>query len=155
MSEHISGRTLLRRPGSATKPLGSPAPLRDLGAGAVPRRGLHRAGQMPGLARIRRRTRTPEHTLAPPLRRLPTSLFFLANLSLRALPSAKISRRRGGPPRPYPRPRPPQRPYFSPPIYPFAPSPRPKFLDGGGVPLAATIGLGHPNSNSDSQSLID
>ena len=35
------------------------------------------------------------------------------------------------------------------PIHPFAHSPRSKFLDGGGVPLAATIGHGHPNSDSD------
>src|SRR4029453_14102225 len=38
----------------------------------------------------------------------PTPLFFPANLSLRALPSAKISRRRGSPPRRYHRPRSPQ-----------------------------------------------
>jgi hypothetical protein len=39
--------------------------------------------------------------------------------------------------------------YCSSPIHPCAQSPQPKFLDGGAVPLAATIGHGHPNSKSD------
>src|SRR5438093_2866556 len=69
---------------------------------------------MPELARIPRRTRTPQHTLPPQLPRLPVSLLFCPNPSecrLRCLttaPSAKISRRRGNPPRHYHRPQSPQ-----------------------------------------------
>jgi hypothetical protein len=109
MSERTSGQALVCRPGSAIKPLGSPAPLRDLVAPAVPRRGLYRLGQMPRLARLRRRTQTPEHRLAPLLPRLRRrALLIRANSSLGPLPSAEISRRRGSPPRRYHRPRSPQ-----------------------------------------------
>jgi len=81
-------------------------------AQAATRQGLHRLGQMPRLARIRR-ARTPEHTLLPPPG-LPVSLLFCPNLSecrLRCLTTARsdqISRRRGNPPRHYHRPRSPQ-----------------------------------------------
>jgi hypothetical protein len=88
----------------------------DLVAQAATRQGLHRLGQMPGLARIPRRTRTPEHTLPPPLPRLPVSILFSRNSSrcqltahhLTTAPSAQLSRLRGNPPRRYPRPPSPQ-----------------------------------------------
>jgi len=91
--------------------VGSPAgPLRGLLAQAATRQGLHRLGQMPGLARIARRIRTPKHT---PLQRLPVSLLFSPNsfqcrLQARCLTttrSAQISRHRGNPPRRCHRPR--------------------------------------------------
>ena len=88
MSERTPGQTLVCRAGSAIKPLGSPAPLPDSVARAVPRRGPHRLARMPGLARLRRR-----------------ALLILANSSLRPLPSAEISRQRGSLPRRYHRPR--------------------------------------------------
>jgi hypothetical protein len=109
MSEHTSGSTLVRRPASAIKPAGSPAvPLWGLVAQAATRQGPHRLEQMPGLARIRRRTRT--HTLLPPLPRLPVSILFSPNLShcqleahhLTTAPSPQISRRRRNSPRPPP-----------------------------------------------------
>jgi hypothetical protein len=68
---------------------------------------------MPELARIPRRTRTPEHTLPPPPG-LPVSLLFCPNPSecrphcLTTAPAAQISRLRGNRPRRYHRPRSPQ-----------------------------------------------
>jgi len=73
-------------------------------------------GQMPRLARIPRRARTPEHTLPPPLRRVPVPILFSPNSSrcqleapcLTTAPSAQMSRLQGNPRRRYHRPRSPQ-----------------------------------------------
>src|SRR6267154_6861273 len=108
---------LARRPGSAIKPVGSPvAPLRALVAQAATRQRLHKLGQISGVARIPRRTRTPERTLPPLLPRLPALLVFSPHSSrcqleahcLTTVPSAQISRLRGNLPRCYHRPRSPQ-----------------------------------------------
>ncbi len=108
---------LARRPGSAIKPVGSPvAPLRALVAQAATRQRLHKLGQISGVARIPRRTRTPERTLPPLLPRLPALIVFSPHSSryqleahcLTTVPSAQISRLRGNLPRSYHRPRSPQ-----------------------------------------------
>src|SRR5256714_15198271 len=100
---------LARRPGSAINPVGSPvAPLRALVAQAATRQRLHKLGQISGVARIPRRTRTPERTLPPLLPRLPALIVFSPNSSrcqltahrLTTAPSSQLSRRRRNSPRP-------------------------------------------------------
>jgi hypothetical protein len=112
ISEHTPRQTLVCKRGSAINPLGPPAPLRGMVARAATRRGLHRPGQMPRPARIRRRTQAPEDTLAPPLTRLSSSLFGpnspqcrLKARCLTTIRSVQISRHLGNPLRRHHRPR--------------------------------------------------